>query len=1708
MLNGSGVATLTLTPAAGTYSLTAVYGATASYNTSASAPPLTVTVNAIATTTALSASPTSLTAGQSLVLTATVSAASGATPIGTVTFFNGSSPLGAGTLNASGVATFSFNPVIGTYSLTATYAGSAVDATSTSSPPVTVRVSAPVATFGPMTFSPAASEPFGTSQIITISDTLTYSGVRPSGLVGPSGAVTYTLNGVSYSTTCNTSGSTATCTATIPAATIAALPVAAYTVAGSFAGDVNYAPAVAPGGVFTITQAMASFGTMTLSPAATVLAGTNQVITISDALNYSGVRPTGAVSFTLNGVSYPASCTTTGSPETCSVAVPAATIAALPVAGYTLTGGFAGDSNYSAVSASSGNFAVVSPPSAVVATPVLTPVAGTYSSAQTVVITDATPGATIYYTTDGTTPTTSSTLYSGPITVAATKTIKAIGAVVAGGAGQTIFSENFDALSAGAARTAAGQFTAINGTNVDIAGPGYYATLCAPPESGSCVDMAGTGGNSVGELQSIPITLAAGTYALSFDLIGSQRGATTTTSISLSPSSGAPLFNTTITLASSDLTSGIVINSPFTVSQPVTVLLNFDLASTSIINIGSLLDNVSITSATTYTPSAVASATYNIVPQATFGTMTFSPAASEPYGASQYITINDTLTYSGVRPTGAVTYVLNGVSYLATCTTAGSPETCSATVPAATIGILPVAVYTVTGSFAGDSTYAGVTAASGIFTITSTASCIAGPPTGNTMNIAYYTVGASDQDAGQSGGGLSTNYVLPGLGANGLPVYNPAATSTLGTLAAPKDVLSDAEITWWSPTLNTGGSHGTSDVVATGTGIVSLPYSNKAFFPPNGTGPNDSNGYQSAILTGTLFAPVAQTVSFTVASDDSAFVYLDGRIACDDGGVHTATAVPCTTSVLSVGNHSIEIFFIDLHATQSELDFTVTTSNISIGSSNNQLVFGPMTISPATVPYGASQTVTIGDTLSYSGVLPTGTVSFVLNGVSYTATCNATASPETCTATVAAATIAALPVGSYTVTASIATDCVYAAATGASGSLTITKSQPLFGTMTFSPAATEPLGTNQAITISDTLSYPGVRPTGAVAYVMNGVSYPASCTTTGSPETCSAVAPAATIAALPVGGYMVTVSFAGDAIYLPTTGASGLFTIGKTQLSFRTMTFSPSATEPRGTSQAITISDTLTYPGAQPTGAVAFVLNGTTYSATCAAAASPATCSAVVPAATIAALNIGGYTVTGSFAGDSNYSPATAASGLFTVTVASTTTTLATSATNLVVGQTLTLTATVTGAGGIVPTGIVTFRNGATVLGTGTLNGSGVATLVLTPAVGTYTITANYPGDSNDGASTSAGVTVTVVPIGTTTMILGASATTLTYGQTLTLTGTAVSTIPSHPPTGTVTFNSGAAQLGSATLNGNGAATYMYVPAVGTYALSATYGGDTFNSGATSNAVSVTVLPAPTTTTLTSNVNPAPGGAAVTFSIAEQSGAGTPSGIVTLMDGTTLLATLALNSSGVATFVTSTLAVGSHTMTASYAGGGNFVGSQASLVQIILAPPTFSITTNGPLTLITEHHGPATITVTPINGFSGNVTLSCGTLPPYARCEWGSDLLTSTTVGVAGSAGSTQLVIETSAVLDYVAQSQRTGSTGSSLALAGLAFPALLLLYRRRIKPVQFVLGVALLLSMLNLSGCAIKYPASTPPGTYNIVIHGSSGTIQQSGLLTLIVTK
>jgi hypothetical protein len=132
----------------------------------------------------------------------------------------------------------------------------------------------------------------------------------------------------------------------------------------------------------------------------------------------------------------------------------------------------------------------------VAATPTFSPGAGTYSSVQTVTITSSTAGNTIYYTTNGTTPTTGSTVYSGPITVAVSETVNAI--AIAGGYSQSGVGSAAYVINATQAATptfnpAAGTYTSTQTVTISCATPSstlYYTTDGSTPTTSSTLYTA------------------------------------------------------------------------------------------------------------------------------------------------------------------------------------------------------------------------------------------------------------------------------------------------------------------------------------------------------------------------------------------------------------------------------------------------------------------------------------------------------------------------------------------------------------------------------------------------------------------------------------------------------------------------------------------------------------------------------------------------------------------------------------------------------------------------------------------------------------------------------------------------------------------------------------------------------------------------------------------------------------------------------------------------------------------------------------------------------------------------------------------------------------------------------------------------------------------------------------------------------------------
>jgi hypothetical protein len=180
------------------------------------------------------------------------------------------------------------------------------------------------------------------------------------------------------------------------------------------------------------------------------------------------------------------------------------------------------------------------------------------------------------------------------------------------------------------------------------------------------------------------------------------------------------------------------------------------------------------------------------------------------------------------------------------------------------------------------------------------------------------------------------------------------------------------------------------------------------------------------------------------------------------------------------------------------------------------------------------------------------------------------------------------------------------------------------------------------------------------------------------------------------------------------------------------------------------------------------------------------------------------------------------------------------------VGQSITITATAGGPTAI-PTGTVTFYSGNAVLGSAQFN-NGVASITDSSngvPPGTYPVTASYSGDANYIATVSAPASVQVLKVSTVTTLTAApnpatppAAVTLT-AKVVRSYGGAVGT-----PEGRVTFYDGSLAIGSAALNSSGIATYAASSkgiAAGSYAITAQYAGDVYDSPSTSTAVSVTV---------------------------------------------------------------------------------------------------------------------------------------------------------------------------------------------------------------------------------------------------------------------------
>jgi hypothetical protein len=1027
-----------------------------------------------------------------------------------------------------------------------------------------------------------------------------------------------------------------------------------------------------------------------------------------------GGQPTGTIALSgttftngpLTGTITSNNCSTTGSGSTlvylCGVSVTSVVPAATAVGSYTITATYSGDTHYAASSATG--------------TEVVTGIAAaTHSISAVSVPAGSTAGVTVTATESGT------------------------GGVVTGGV--VTFSVNSPATGSFSPTTctltSAGTCTTTYIPTGALAAGSYQSIQASFAAVGNYTATTGT--------NSVTVTTVAPT-ATSVSAVSAAYGSTTGVTVTATETGAAgAATGTVVTFSLVSPATGSFSPATCTITAAGTCTTTY--TPTGTLAVGTYTNDVKASFAAAGNYNAATATSTLTITQASlsFGTMSFSPT-SVTYGSSTAVAISESVSYPGsAAPTGAVTFVLNGVTYTATCTGSSSPLSCTATVPAATVAALAANSYTVTAAFAGDTNYKSAAGNSGTFTVT-TQTPVLGAITVSPSSVvdgSSTSVSLSETVSytGSSAPAGPLKFTLNGVSYTATCTGSSSPLTCTATVPAATIAALPAGSYPVTSTETASGNYGS----ASGTGSFTVTQASVSFGSMTVSPSSVNYGSSTAVS-------LSESVSYTGSAAPTGAVtfVLNGvtyTATCTGSSsplTCTATVPAATVAALAANSYTVTAAFA------GDTNYKSGNGNSGTLTVNKQTpTLGTISVSPSSVTYGSSTAVTLSETVTYTGTsAPAGPLTFTLNGVQYTATCTGSSSPLTCTATVPAATVAGLAVNNYTVTSTEAASGNYGSTTG-SGSFSVTQGTPSFGAVTFSPVSSVAYGTTQAVTVSVQLSYTGnVAPTGTVTFSGDYNTWTATCTGSSSPLTCTAVITASTVHVANPGVYPITPTLAADSNYGTVTGTGGNFTVTKGNPTFSTTTtFSPSGAVTYGTSQSITFTTSLAYLGQYaPTGYVSFTLGSSSYAATCTGSSSPLTCSYTLPAATVAAMNAGAYAESWSITTDGYYFAASqaqsnsfvvsqAAGNLSLVLSTAGTTTAGVTSTLL----TSTMSPTLAGV-------TVTFTDATTgvVLGTGVTNAQGVATLTVntsTPGVaaGLNNITASFPGTSNYTTASASG---------------------------------------------------------------------------------------------------------------------------------------------------------------------------------------------------------------------------------------------------------------------------------------------------------------------------------------------------------------------------------
>ena len=990
-------------------------------------------------------------------------------------------------------------------------------------------------------------------------------------------------------------------------------------------------------------------------------------------------------------------------------------------------------------------------------------------------------------------------------------------------------------------------------------------------------------------------------------------------------------------------------------------------------------------------------------------TITLTAPATAP--ASTSTTLTTVVSGTGGTPTGTVTFAVTP-NAIADCNgtasnvvTLAMTDASSATATCVTQTLLAPSE-SVVANYSGDTTYTGGASSTANIAVGSptTLALISSGTTSTAGQSVTFTATLGPSPFTPAPSGTITFTVLNGSGA---PVAGACPSTTVSaTVLAASCTTSTLPV--GSYTVSASYTGDTTYATASSTPASAALTVSKAtptltLTPPT----NPSNVGQSISFSANLgptpfaIAP-SGAITFTVTNTGTNTAVAG---ACSSTTVNAGTlTASCSTSTLAAGIYSISASYSG-DTNYAGADSTTATQTVNKLSDTLTLSSSGTT---STVNQSVTFTAALGPTPFTPA--PSGTISFTVKNTGTNATVPGICSSTTVTSTTLTASCAtsALPVGSYSISASYTGDSTYAAAptsTPASVALTVGQQTP---TLTLTPP-TSPSNVNQTISFSANLGPAPftVAPSGTISFTVKNNATNANVAGVCASTTVNATTLTASCStnALNAGSYSISASYSGDTNYATAATTTATQTVNQLPATLHLTSSVASPTVGQSVTFTASVTATAITP-IVPSGNVVFTINGV--AATC----------------TVAPLNASGQTtctttsliapadnVTATYAGDANFS-VTATTGTatlpLTVSKAAAMTSIVSNNAAPTVNQNVTFTATVappTGSGtSVLLTGNVIFTQGATQLCppvtiTTTAPQTASCTAAFSAATTGAIITATYSGDTDFGSGMPAPLTQVIKPANTQVMLTSSNASpSVNESVTLTAALAAVPTGAAIPSAGKVVFTdtTTGTTLCTDSFTTPGAAltcSAMFSTAV-THSITAAYTSTdpNFNSS-TSGPFSEMVGAGGTVVMITTSL-PLPAGSAVNQSVTFSStvsspsaGATIPQGSVAYNDtltGATLCTRTLTNTGTVPDCTVALLTAATHSITAAFtSSNSNFAnGTSTVLFQLVNATSTTMMLTPTPTASTVDQSVKFTATITPhFTGAAnptGTVTFSNG----------------------------------------------------------------------------------------------------------------------------------